>query len=80
MGFKKLFVSGLYNSRSCFQPAVVAGPLTSGFEHVTLATKIKVSTGKVKYVYANILKGSDKTFDYHFKPWLSLYSKLYKDN
>ena len=67
MRFKhKAFCSGLCNPRSCFQSAVVAGPLTSGFEHVTLATRIEASTGKVKYAYTNILKENEKTFEYHF--------------
>ena len=36
-----------------------AGPLTCGFEHVTLATRSKVSTGKVKRTRPNILKGNE---------------------
>ena len=36
-----------------------AGPLTCGFEHVTLATRSEVSTGKVKRTRPNILKGNE---------------------
>ena len=36
-----------------------AGPLTWQFEHVTLAIRSEVSTGKVKRTNPNILKGND---------------------
>ena len=37
-------------------PNLETGPVTFGFEHVTLATRSEVSTGKVKYGYPIILK------------------------
>ncbi|CAH3150222.1 unnamed protein product [Porites lobata] len=48
------------STAACFQPAVVAGPLTSGFEHVTLATRIEASTGKVKYRFRSSERGQAK--------------------
>ena len=56
--FKKFFVQ-VCNSRSCFQHSVVAGPLALRFKHATPVTKSEVSTGKVKYIYASILKGNE---------------------
>ena len=66
--FKKLFVQVCAIPEVVSKRVVVAGPLTLGFQYVTLATRCEVSTGKVKYVYASILKGNEiKAFDYHFK-------------
>ena len=68
--FKNLFVQV---PEVVSKPAVVAGPLTLEFQHVTLATRCEVSTGKVKYVYASILKRNEiepliiiSSHDFHF--------------
>ena len=56
---KKLFV------QVCAIPDIVSIPLQSqlaqalGFKHVTLPTRSKASTGKVKYVFASILKENE---------------------
>ena len=60
-----LFVLGSFLFRSVqFQKLFpthcpITGPLTLGFEHVTLATRSEVSTGKVKHTHPNILKGNE---------------------
>ena len=57
--FKNLFVQVWAIPEVVSKPAVVAGPLTLEFQHVTVATRSEVRTGKVKYVYASILKRNE---------------------
>ena len=71
--FKNLFVQVWAIPEVVSKPAVVAGPLTLEFQHVTVATRSEVRTGKVKYVYASILKRNEiepliiiSSHDFHF--------------
>ena len=71
--FKNLFVQVWAIPEVVSKPAVVAGPLTLEFQHVTLATRSEVSTGKVKYVYPSILERNEiepliiiSSHDFHF--------------
>ena len=57
--FKNLFVQVCAVPEVVSKPAVVVGPLTLEFQHVTLATRSEVCTEKVKYVYASILKRNE---------------------
>ena len=71
--FKNLFVQVCAVPEVVSKHAVVAGPLTWEFQHVTLATRCEVSTGKVEYVYASILNRNEierliiiSSHDFHF--------------
>ena len=57
--FKNLFVQVCAVPEVVSKLAVVVGPLTLEFQHVTLATRSEVCTEKVKYVYASILKRNE---------------------
>ena len=57
--FKNLFVQVCAVPEVVSKPAVVVGPLTLEFQHVTLATRSEVCTEKVKYVYASTLKRNE---------------------